>query len=240
MVSPSSGTSVRGSTTSTETPSAASASAAASAWCSMIRDATTVTSVPARLDAAEVPCGAVNSLRNVFPHRQVRAGRTLWSSRKPAKPALDKRGTPAHNPRTQHRSCCDLAAQPGGGQPMRVTTLALKRKQWEPLAFASPSLVLIALVIVFPLVYAFYLSLQNFDLSVGPDYQYVGGQELHRGSVQGPALPRLGLEHCRHHRAVARRGAPPRAGARAAPRPRDPRAGRSSPRSSPSPRWSPR
>ena len=59
---------------------------------------------------------------------------------------------------------------------MWVTTLALKRKQWEPLAFASPSLVLIALVIVFPLVYAFYLSLQNFDLSVGPDYQYIGGR----------------------------------------------------------------
>ncbi len=73
MVSPSSGTSVRGSTTSTETPFAATASAAASAWCSKIRDATTVTSVPARLDAAEVPCGAVNSVRNVFPHRQVRA-----------------------------------------------------------------------------------------------------------------------------------------------------------------------
>lgn len=59
---------------------------------------------------------------------------------------------------------------------MRLTTLALKRKQWEPFAFASPSLVLIALVIVFPLVYAFYLSLQNFDLSVGPDYQYIGGR----------------------------------------------------------------
>lgn len=57
---------------------------------------------------------------------------------------------------------------------MRVSALALKRKQWEPFAFASPSLFLIALVIVFPLVYAFYLSLQNFDLSVGPDYEYVG------------------------------------------------------------------
>jgi len=59
---------------------------------------------------------------------------------------------------------------------MRIAALALKRKQWEPFAFASPSLVLIALVIVFPLVYAFYLSLQNFDLSVGPDYQYIGGR----------------------------------------------------------------
>jgi len=45
----------------------------------------------------------------------------------------------------------------------------LKRKQWEPLAFAAPSLALIALVIVFPLAYSFYLSLQNFDLSVGSE-----------------------------------------------------------------------
>ena len=59
---------------------------------------------------------------------------------------------------------------------MRIAALALKRKHWEPFAFASPSLVLIALVIVFPLVYAFYLSLQNFDLSVGADYQYIGGR----------------------------------------------------------------
>ena len=59
---------------------------------------------------------------------------------------------------------------------MRAMTLGLKRKQWEPLAFASPALFLIALVIVFPLVYAFYLSLQNFDLSVGADYEYVGAK----------------------------------------------------------------
>jgi len=59
---------------------------------------------------------------------------------------------------------------------MQVSALTVKRKQWEPLAFASPSLFLIALVIVFPLVYAFYLSLQNYDLSIGPDYQYVGLQ----------------------------------------------------------------
>jgi ABC-type sugar transport system permease subunit len=59
---------------------------------------------------------------------------------------------------------------------MRMPALALKRKQWEPFAFASPSLFLIALVIVFPLIYAFYLSLQNFDLSVGPDYDFVGAK----------------------------------------------------------------
>jgi multiple sugar transport system permease protein len=59
---------------------------------------------------------------------------------------------------------------------MRLTGLALKRKRWEPFAFASPSLVLIALVIVFPLGYSFWLSLQNFDLSVGAEYDYVGGK----------------------------------------------------------------
>jgi len=37
----------------------------------------------------------------------------------------------------------------------------MKRRQWEPFAFASPSLGLIALVIVFPLGYSFFLSLQN-------------------------------------------------------------------------------
>src|SRR5215510_638100 len=57
---------------------------------------------------------------------------------------------------------------------MRMAALATKRKHWEPLAFASPSLILIGLVIVFPLIYSFYLSMQNFDLSVGPDYQFVG------------------------------------------------------------------
>jgi ABC-type sugar transport system permease subunit len=59
---------------------------------------------------------------------------------------------------------------------MRPAILRVKRKQWEPFAFASPSLVLIGLVIVFPLIYSFYLSLQNFDLSVGADYEFVGAQ----------------------------------------------------------------
>ena len=59
---------------------------------------------------------------------------------------------------------------------MAFPTLALKRKHWEPLAFASPSLFLIGLVIMFPLAYAGYLSLQNYDLSAGPDYKFVGVQ----------------------------------------------------------------
>ena len=59
---------------------------------------------------------------------------------------------------------------------MRMPALALKRKQWEPFAFASPSLVLIGFVILFPLAYSFYLSFQNFDLSVGSDYEFVGAK----------------------------------------------------------------
>jgi len=57
---------------------------------------------------------------------------------------------------------------------MRMLAFALKRKQWEPWAFASPALFLIGLVIVFPLVYSFYLSLLNFDLAVGPDAEFIG------------------------------------------------------------------
>ncbi|MGH7383767.1 MAG: carbohydrate ABC transporter permease [Candidatus Rokuibacteriota bacterium] len=67
---------------------------------------------------------------------------------------------------------------------MQLSALVMKRKQWEPLAFASPSLFLIGLVIVFPLAYAFYLSLQNFDLSIGPDYEYIGLQNYSEALFQ--------------------------------------------------------
>jgi ABC-type sugar transport system permease subunit len=89
---------------------------------------------------------------------------------------------------------------------MRIPALGLKRKQWEPLAFASPSMALIAFVILFPLAYSFYLSFQNFDLSVGPEYEFVGVKnytealfrdERFMGSVWNTALliaPSLVLE----------------------------------------------
>jgi multiple sugar transport system permease protein len=57
---------------------------------------------------------------------------------------------------------------------MRLNVFAMKRKRWEPMAFASPSLALVALVIVFPLIYSFWLSLRNFDLSVGAESDFVG------------------------------------------------------------------
>src|SRR6058998_1249096 len=69
---------------------------------------------------------------------------------------------------------------------MRAAMLGVKRKQWEPFAFASPSLALIALVIVFPLGYSFYLSLQNFDLSVGADYEYVGAKNYVEALTRDP------------------------------------------------------
>lgn len=58
---------------------------------------------------------------------------------------------------------------------MQVGPISLKRKRWEPFAFASPSLALITLVILFPLAYSFWLSFRNFDLSVGPDSEFIGG-----------------------------------------------------------------
>ena len=64
---------------------------------------------------------------------------------------------------------------------MRLTMSGLKRRQWEPYAFASPSLVLIVIVILFPLLYSFYLSLQDFDLSVGPDANFVGVRNYTEG-----------------------------------------------------------
>ena len=69
---------------------------------------------------------------------------------------------------------------------MRAAMFGVKRKQWEPFAFASPSLALIALVIVFPLGYSFYLSLQNFDLSVGADYEYVGAKNYVEALTSDP------------------------------------------------------
>ena len=89
---------------------------------------------------------------------------------------------------------------------LRTAIFRVTRKRWEPFAFASPSLVLIVLVIVFPLGYSFYLSLQNFDLSVGPEYEYVGAKnyvealvkdERFLGSIWNTAIiiaPSLALE----------------------------------------------
>jgi len=75
---------------------------------------------------------------------------------------------------------------------MRLPGLAMKRKQWEPFAFASPSLVLIGFVILFPLAYSFYLSFQNFDLSVerrGLEKQKAAwGEKLHE-------MKSLGIEY---------------------------------------------
>ncbi len=69
---------------------------------------------------------------------------------------------------------------------MRLAAFAMKRKQWEPFAFASPSLVLIGLIIVFPLAYSFWLSLHDFDLSVGPDYNFVGAKNYIEAVFRDP------------------------------------------------------
>lgn len=69
---------------------------------------------------------------------------------------------------------------------MRLFARTVTRKRWEPYAFASPSLLLIALVIVFPLGYSFWLSFNNFDLSVGADYEFVGTKNYVEAIVHDP------------------------------------------------------
>ena len=69
---------------------------------------------------------------------------------------------------------------------MRLSAFAPSRRQWEPFAFASPSLFLIGVVILFPLAYAFYLSLLNFDLSVGPDAEFVGARNYAEALFRDP------------------------------------------------------
>ena len=51
--------------------------------------------------------------------------------------------------------------------------------------FAAP-FALIALVIAFPLAYSFWLSLQNFALSVGSDYEFVGAQNYVEALLRDP------------------------------------------------------
>src|SRR5712691_4781730 len=98
--------------------------------------------------------------------------RTEWWRRKG--PCETRRSDPlAHPPSVIGRSC-DSSVIHRSRRPRGTDTWPLKRKQWEPFAFASPALVLISLVIVFPLGYSFYLSLLNFDLAVGPDAEFVG------------------------------------------------------------------
>src|SRR5213080_5079361 len=103
----------------------------------------------------------------------------------------------ASDPTAVGRALTGPAAAWSSSGTMRIPALGLKRKQWEPLAFASPSMALIAFVIVFPLAYSFYLSFQNFDLSVGPEYEFVGAKnyaealfrdERFMGSVWNTAL----------------------------------------------------
>src|SRR5262249_33064019 len=54
---------------------------------------------------------------------------------------------------------------------------ALKNKlasRREAYFFASPALFLILVFVLFPLVYSFYLTFQNYDLAIGPPAEYVG------------------------------------------------------------------
>jgi ABC-type sugar transport system permease subunit len=44
----------------------------------------------------------------------------------------------------------------------------------EAYFFASPALFLIVAFVIFPLVYSFYLTFQNYDLAIGPPSEFVG------------------------------------------------------------------
>src|SRR5262245_65502138 len=69
---------------------------------------------------------------------------------------------------------------------MTIPSLGLKRKQWEPYAFASPAIVLIAFVFVFRLAYSFYLSFQSLDLSVVPEYEFFCVKYSNEAMFQDP------------------------------------------------------
>jgi multiple sugar transport system permease protein len=53
----------------------------------------------------------------------------------------------------------------------RKKKFALRR---EAYLFASPALFLIVAFVIFPLLYSFYLTFQNYDLAIGPPADYVG------------------------------------------------------------------
>jgi multiple sugar transport system permease protein len=68
-------------------------------------------------------------------------------------------------------------------EPIPVTTPSVGR--WQAMKkrlaarkdaylFASPALFLILVFIIFPLVYSFYLTFQNYDIAIGPPADYVG------------------------------------------------------------------
>jgi multiple sugar transport system permease protein len=43
----------------------------------------------------------------------------------------------------------------------------------EAYFFASPALFLIVAFVIFPLIYSFYLTFQNYDLAIGPPSEFV-------------------------------------------------------------------
>ena len=54
---------------------------------------------------------------------------------------------------------------------MLKKTLSSRR---EAYFFASPALFLIVAFVIFPLMYSFYLTFQNYDLAIGPPSEFVG------------------------------------------------------------------
>jgi ABC-type sugar transport system permease subunit len=75
-------------------------------------------------------------------------------------------------PASQHGSAAIAIPSVGRWQALKHK-LASRR---EAYFFASPALFLIVLFVIFPLVYSFYLTFQNYDLAIGPPSEFVGLQ----------------------------------------------------------------
>jgi multiple sugar transport system permease protein len=63
-------------------------------------------------------------------------------------------------------------AMPSGGRLSFIKRRLAARK--DAYVLASPAMFLIVLFVIFPLIYSFYLTFQNYDLAIGPPSEYVG------------------------------------------------------------------
>jgi multiple sugar transport system permease protein len=65
----------------------------------------------------------------------------------------------------------ELAPSVSGVLPRGRSWWATRKQAY---IFASPALFLILLFVVFPLCYSLFLTFQNYDLALGPEYEYIG------------------------------------------------------------------
>lgn len=63
-------------------------------------------------------------------------------------------------------------ATPAGGLLSALKKRVTARR--DAYFLASPAMFLIVIFVIFPLLYSFYLTFQNYDLAIGPPFEYVG------------------------------------------------------------------